>query len=62
MVEENKSKDAEKIEYKDFKSVQEKCGGIIDEYVEKEFTSKKYNPHDAQKQSNDASEEIIKKI
>ena len=45
--EENKSKDAEKIEYKDFKSVQEKCGSIIDEYVNKEFDSKKYNPHDA---------------
>ena len=62
MVEENKKGDAEKSEYKDFKSVQDKCGKIIDEYVSKEFELKGYNPHDAQKQSNDASEEIIKMI
>ena len=39
-----------------------KCEDIIDNFVEKEFQNKFYEPRDAQKQSNDTSEEIIKQV
>ena len=58
MVEENKA--AEEI--KTFGDVKNKVEDIIDNFINKEFAPRTYDPHEAQRLSNDASEEIIKQV
>ena len=48
--------------YTDFPAVRNKCEDIIDSYIRKEFENRPYDPKEAQKLSNDASEEIIRQV
>ncbi len=65
MVEQEEAKNTEMqrgAEIKTFGDVKNKVEDIIDNFLTKEFAPRSYDPHEAQRLSNDASEEIIKQV